>query len=96
MNLSSIFLFIFLIILLSFILNYTHLLLSLLCLEAIILVIVQFIPITIYFSSRPINQLRLILLTIRACEASLGLRIVVKLSRNYGSDLLSSSAINSC
>lgn len=84
----------FTIILIAFILNTSHLLISLLYLEGIILSIVLLISITI--SPSPIHQLSLILLTFRACEARLGLRIIVKISRSHGSDLLSSTALNSC
>lgn len=94
MELNNIIILSFLIILIAFLINISHLLISLLYLEGIMLSIVLYIPTTLNIS--PNHQLALILLTFSACEASLGLRIIVKLSRSYGSDLLSSSSINSC
>jgi len=43
-----------------------------------------------------IPQLRIILLTFGACEARLGLRIIVIISRTYGADMLNSLSINKC
>lgn len=96
MNITNLYILIFLIIILSFIINYRHLLISLLYLEGIILIIVLFISLSVYVAQSSIHQLRLILLTFSACEARLGLRLIVKLSRRFGSDLLSITAINSC
>jgi len=70
-------------------------LITLLYLESIILTLVLLIPSIINISS-PSHQLRLILLSFSACEARLGLSLIVILSRRNGSDLLSLSSINKC
>lgn len=38
----------------------------------------------------PIATIRIIILTFGACEASLGLRLIVLISRYYGRDILKS------
>lgn len=75
----------------------THLLISLFCLEGILLSLVLMIP-TMLHSSIILNAptLALILLTLGACEARLGLRLMVNMSRMYGSDILSSLTSNKC
>jgi len=74
----------------------THLLISLLCLEGIILSLVLYVPTLIYITNIALSTIRIILLTFGACEASLGLRIIVFISRSYGSDILKSLTINKC
>jgi NADH-ubiquinone oxidoreductase chain 4L len=73
-----------------------HFLISLLCLEGIILSLVIFIPSLLYISNIPLPTISIILLTFGACEARLGLRIIVYMSRSYGSDILNSITINKC
>jgi len=80
----------------SFIINTSHFLISLLCLEGIILSIVVFFPSVTTVITASIPASALILLTFGACEASLGLRILVKMSRHYGSDTISNLALNKC
>jgi len=96
MNITTILILSFIIITLSFVLNYSHLLISLLYLEAITLCIVLFIPATLSSSMSPIHQLRLMLLTFRACEARIGLSLIVILSRTNGTDILISHSLNKC
>ena len=96
MNFISLIILSFLIIIIALIINFDHLLISLLCLEGLILIIVLFVPLSTKIFNSPTYQIRLLLLTFSACEASLGLRIIVKLTRTHGSDLLSRSSINKC
>jgi len=74
----------------------THFLISLLCLEGIMLRLVLYIPSLIYASRMSIPTIRIILLTFGACEASLGLRILVFISRSFGSDIIKSLTTNKC
>jgi NADH-ubiquinone oxidoreductase chain 4L len=73
-----------------------HLLISLLCLEGIILSLVLYIPCLIYIINLILPTISIILLTFGACEARLGLRIIVLISRSYGSDILKSLTTNKC
>lgn len=74
----------------------SHLLIALLCLEGIILRLVLYIPSLIYIIQLSIPSISIILLTFGACEARLGLRILVYMSRSYGSDIIKSLSINKC
>jgi len=80
----------------AFIYQNEHLLISLLCLEGIILTLVLFIPISMFSSQIIIPSIRIIILTFGACEASLGLSLIVFMSRSYGSDIIKSITINKC
>jgi NADH:ubiquinone oxidoreductase subunit K len=83
--------------LVAFISQHTHLLIALLCLEGIILSLVLIIPSILSFSNIPSASIyALILLTIGACEAGLGLRLIVNISRSTGSDLMKSVTLNKC
>lgn len=83
--------------LLAFILQRTHLLITLLCLEGIILTLVLLVPSFLYFSGiRNILVFALIMLTLGACEARVGLRILVNITRLYGTDILKSTTLNKC
>lgn len=73
-----------------------HFLISLLCLEGIILRLVLFIPSMLFIRNLSIPTIRIIILTLGACEASLGLRIIVNMSRSYGSDIIKSVTTNKC
>jgi len=73
-----------------------HLLITLLALERIILILVIFIPLTSTSSHIPIVFQRIILLTFGACEARLGLSLIVLMSRSHGSDILNTISINKC
>nr|AOR07198.1 NADH dehydrogenase subunit 4L [Mesenchytraeus cf. pedatus SL-2017] len=74
----------------------SHFLMSLLCLEGIMLSTVLFIPIMMYSMSLILPTISIIMLTFGACEASLGLSLLVKMSRSYGSDMMSSLSTNKC
>lgn len=60
------------------------------------LCIVLFVSLISCASNTSLPQLRIIILTFGACEARLGLRIIVLISRTYGSDKLNSLTINKC
>lgn len=83
-------------IVLALLIQRSHFLIRLLCLEGIILRTVLFVPLIIYSYSLILPTIRIIILTFGACEARLGLRLLVKISRSYGSDIISSLSINKC
>lgn len=73
-----------------------HFLITLLALEAITLILIILIS-SISIQTNMINiLLRILVLTLGACEASIGLRLLVNISRKTGSDMLKSLSINSC
>lgn len=80
----------------ALILNKNHLLMSLLALEAFILRLVIIVPMTLSITSARAIFTRIILLSIGACEARLGLALIVLISRTYGSDKIQSVTINKC
>lgn len=97
MSLLFIFQIIFSFALVAFIIQRTHLLISLLCLEGMILSLVLIIPSIITFSNIHSAAIyAVIILTMGACEARLGLRLIVRISRASGSDLLKSVTTNKC
>lgn len=97
MTLLSLYQIIFVFTFISFILQRTHLLISLLCLEGIILSLVLIIPGALTYSNIfSASIYAVIILTIGACEARLGLSLIVKLSRASGSDILKSITLNKC
>lgn len=63
---------------------------SLLYLEATILSLVILIPLVTTILSSQSIFIRIMLLSIGACEARLGLAVIVIISRTYGSDLINS------
>lgn len=69
-----------------------HILIALLTLEAIILILI-IITIIRYYSEL---YTTIIILSIGACEASLGLGCLVAITRTYGNDLIKSTNINKC
>lgn len=76
---------------LALLIQQSHFLISLLCLEGIILNIVLLVPIIIYEVSVSIPSISIVILTFGACEARLGLRLIVKISRSSGSDIVTST-----
>jgi NADH-ubiquinone oxidoreductase chain 4L len=76
--------------------NKNHLLISLLALERFILTLVILIPINIISSNIQSIFIRIVLLSIGACEARLGLALIVIISRTYGSDIINTLSINKC
>lgn len=86
----------FLVTVIALTIQFSHLLISLFCLESIILCTVLFIPIISCSTTIILPQTRIILLTFAACEARLGLSIIVIISRSYGSDIVNILTINKC
>ena len=78
------------------IINKNHLLISLLALERLILRLVILIPVNILISNVQSLFIRIVLLSIGACEARLGLALIVIISRAYVSDLIKSLSSRKC
>lgn len=76
--------------------NKNHLLISLLALERLILSLVILIPVNILISNIQSLFISIVLLSIGACEARLGLALMVIISRTYGSDIIKSLSIRKC
>nr|BDQ44274.1 NADH dehydrogenase subunit 4L [Amynthas robustus] len=76
--------------------NQTHFLMTLLSLEGITLSLVLFVPLILMNSSASNTAMTVILLTFGACEASLGLGLMVSMSRSYGNDMLKSLTSTKC
>lgn len=76
--------------------NKNHLLISLLALERLILRLVILIPVNIIISNVQSLFVRIVLLSIGACEARLGLALIVIISRTYGSDIIKSLSSRKC
>nr|YP_009244906.1 NADH dehydrogenase subunit 4L [Duplodicodrilus schmardae]AMO27030.1 NADH dehydrogenase subunit 4L [Duplodicodrilus schmardae]BDQ43689.1 NADH dehydrogenase subunit 4L [Duplodicodrilus schmardae]BDQ43845.1 NADH dehydrogenase subunit 4L [Duplodicodrilus schmardae] len=76
--------------------NQTHFLMTLLSLESITLSLVLFVPLMLMNSAAPNTAMAVILLTFGACEASLGLSLMVAMSRSYGNDMLKSLTTVKC
>lgn len=81
---------------LNLISNQTHFLITLLSLEGITLRLVLFVPLTLSVISAPNTSVSVILLTFGACEARIGLSLIVLISRSFGTDILNSLTINKC
>ena len=73
-----------------------HFLISLLYLEAFILSVALLIPTILLPLNRVCTIFVIVLLTIGACEASLGLSLLVRITRSYGNDLMKSIRKNLC
>jgi NADH-ubiquinone oxidoreductase chain 4L len=74
----------------SFFLQRDHFLIALLLLELISIALVLGIPITSYSLGVVSTPFFLVLLTMRACEARIGLAVIVYLVRSFGDDILQS------
>jgi NADH:ubiquinone oxidoreductase subunit K len=85
-----------LIILITFIQQQNHLLMALLALEGITLSLVLSIPLTMTINLIPASASCIIILSIGACEASLGLALIVAAARTTGNDILRTLSINKC
>jgi NADH:ubiquinone oxidoreductase subunit K len=82
--------------LITFVLQRRHLLIALLALERTTLITIVFAA-TIYGSPSQFNIIIiLVIITIAACEASLGLALIVIITRSYGSDSVKLLSINKC
>nr|YP_010373153.1 NADH dehydrogenase subunit 4L [Hyperhalosydna striata]QTZ18397.1 NADH dehydrogenase subunit 4L [Hyperhalosydna striata] len=73
-----------------------HLLMTLLALEAMILNLTLLAVLSSSSTTSTELFIAMILLTFGACEAALGLACLVKMTRSFGNDLISSSSLNSC
>lgn len=73
-----------------------HFLISLLALEATILTLVILSLFNVGFENRSNIFYVLVILTFGACEASLGLALLVSITRIFGRDLIKSLSINKC
>nr|QWT70104.1 NADH dehydrogenase subunit 4L [Arctonoe vittata] len=73
-----------------------HILMALLSLEAMILNLMMLTLFVCCSYSIFSLFLTMILLTFGACEAALGLSCLVKMTRTFGNDQISSSNLNSC
>nr|YP_010933747.1 NADH dehydrogenase subunit 4L [Ptychadena harenna]WKT12011.1 NADH dehydrogenase subunit 4L [Ptychadena harenna]WKT12024.1 NADH dehydrogenase subunit 4L [Ptychadena harenna]WKT12037.1 NADH dehydrogenase subunit 4L [Ptychadena harenna]WKT12050.1 NADH dehydrogenase subunit 4L [Ptychadena harenna]WKT12063.1 NADH dehydrogenase subunit 4L [Ptychadena harenna] len=78
--------FLFVIALMGMILSRTHLLSTLLCLESMVLIIFLAVALGTYLQKDLI--LPLIILALSACDAGLGLSLMVATARSQGSDSL--------
>nr|BDQ43871.1 NADH dehydrogenase subunit 4L [Metaphire agrestis] len=76
--------------------NQTHFLMTLLSLEGITLSLVLFVPLMLMSCSAPNTAMAVTLLTFGACEASLGLGLMVSMSRFCGNDMLKSLTTTKC
>nr|YP_010481495.1 NADH dehydrogenase subunit 4L [Eisenia nordenskioldi]UIX22960.1 NADH dehydrogenase subunit 4L [Eisenia nordenskioldi] len=81
---------------LNLISNQSHFLMTLLSLEGITLSLVLFVPLSLSVTSAPNASISVLLLTFGACEASLGLSLMVLMSRSFGTDMLKSLTMNKC
>nr|YP_009131431.1 NADH dehydrogenase subunit 4L [Escarpia spicata]AIL54791.1 NADH dehydrogenase subunit 4L [Escarpia spicata] len=82
--------------LMSFILQRRHLLMALLALESTTLMTMIFAA-NIFGAPSQFNIIIiLVIMTLAACEASLGLALMVIMTRSYGSDTIKLLSINKC
>jgi len=80
----------------TFLIQRQHFLISLFSLEGIILTLVAIIPLSMSVTNMPLSTISIILLTFGACEARLGLSLIVIISRYYGRDIFKSLSTNKC
>ena len=96
MNLTRLLILIFIISTIILLTKNNHLLIALLTLEAITLILI----ITASSVSMQTNMINILLsiliLTRGACEASIGLSLLVNITRKTGSDIIKNLSINSC
>nr|YP_010713490.1 NADH dehydrogenase subunit 4L [Barbronia yunnanensis]WDA96191.1 NADH dehydrogenase subunit 4L [Barbronia yunnanensis] len=85
-----------LITIINLLLHHKFLLLTLLSLEAITLGSLMLLMNTMMLMNSNNAIISILMLTIGACEASLGLTLLVLMSRQYGNDLVSSLNLSKC
>jgi NADH:ubiquinone oxidoreductase subunit K len=73
-----------------------HLLMSLLALEGLTLRLVLVVPLTLTLNLLPVSASCVIILSLGACEASLGLALLVTAARSTGNDTLNTISVNKC
>jgi NADH-ubiquinone oxidoreductase chain 4L len=76
--------------------NQKHFLIALLSLEGITLTLVLFVPVSMSTIGAPNLRITVLLLTFGACEARIGLSLIVLISRSHGTDILKSLTISKC
>jgi NADH-ubiquinone oxidoreductase chain 4L len=69
---------------------------TLLTLEGVILRLVLIVPLILTMNSQLLGVIRIVILSLGACEASLGLALLVMLARSFGSDKVRNLSINKC
>nr|ALK48517.1 no product string in file [Dipodomys ordii] len=75
----------------------SHLMSSLLCLEGMMLSLFLMLSISITFTHSSFSyHLPIILLVLAACEAAVGLALLVKVSNTYGSDYVQNLNLLQC
>lgn len=84
------------IIVVAFTIQQSHFLITLLTLEGLTLSLVLFVPLALRMLLIPLGILRLLILTLGACEASVGLALLVIIVRGYGRDLVNNTSLNKC
>ena len=94
-ELTSFFIFIIMVILISFFFQRDHLLAALFLLELFSLVFLTAFPLLVIIYGCSLNVLIIRFLTIRACEGRLGLRILIIMVRKGGNDLMGSLSVSS-
>nr|QWT29501.1 NADH dehydrogenase subunit 4L [Erpobdella sp. JP-2021] len=85
-----------LITIMNLLLHHKSLLLTLLSLEAITLGSLMLLMNTMMLMNSNSPIISILMLTIGACEASLGLTLLVLMSRQYGNDLVMSLSLSKC
>ena len=80
----------------NLLLHHKYLLLTLLSLEAITLGILIFIINTYIIITINFSIVSILILTVGACEARLGLTLLVLISRYYGNDLVKNLRLSKC
>jgi len=78
----------------TFLRQRTHFLTALLAIEAALFILAATIPINQIMHHLPNTILIVLILTLAACEASLGLALLVLIVRSYGNDLIRSLSPN--
>nr|QJQ26867.1 NADH dehydrogenase subunit 4L [Osedax rubiplumus]QJQ26880.1 NADH dehydrogenase subunit 4L [Osedax rubiplumus] len=96
MTISTLFLLMFMSSLLSLLIHSHQLLMSLLSLEMVFLVSVTMFILELGTSSQFNLLMVILILTFAACEASMGLTLMVKLLRSSGSDSIKTLSSNKC
>nr|YP_010574467.1 NADH dehydrogenase subunit 4L [Chaetodipus penicillatus]UZH94561.1 NADH dehydrogenase subunit 4L [Chaetodipus penicillatus] len=87
----------FLISLLGTLIFRSHLMSSLLCLEGMMLALfLSMSMMTSYFNMSYSFMMPITLLVLAACEAAIGLALLVKISNNYGSDFIHNLNLLQC
>ncbi|ESO00308.1 hypothetical protein HELRODRAFT_113318 [Helobdella robusta] len=74
----------------------THFLHILLCLEALTLRILLYLSFFITLFNTQVPLLRVVILTLGACEARLGLTLLVIIVRLYGNDIIKNISLRKC